>query len=316
MPAITELWLDRKYVTDYERHDGFMDQAERLRKMVSEQTTPRRISRVITVTSGKGGVGKSNISVNLAIALSRLGNRVIIFDADFGLANVEVMLGIRPGYNLADLMFKGKSLSDIITVGPENIGFISGGSGIQELTNLTRDQIIYLIQKLVELDEKADIIIIDTGAGISDSVMEFIAASTEVLLVATPEPTSLTDAYALLKALNRRTDISVQDMVIKMVANRVDSQEEGKELYNKLNLVVSKFLDIKLDFLGAVIKDDCVSKAVMKQKPAIILYPNSQFAKSVSAFADVLCNNKQENQPEKKGIAQLFTNLLRSRIKK
>ena len=231
--------------TDYERHDGFMDQAERLRKMVSEQTTPRRVSRVITVTSGKGGVGKSNISVNLAIALSRLGNRVIIFDADFGLANVEVMLGIRPGYNLADLMFKGKSLSDIITVGPENIGFISGGSGIQELTNLTRDQIIYLIQKLVELDEKADIVIIDTGAGISDSVMEFIAASTEVLLVATPEPTSLTDAYALLKALNRRTDISVQDMVIKMVANRVDSHAEGMELYNKLNLVVSKFLDIK-----------------------------------------------------------------------
>lgn len=293
-----------------------MDQAERLRKMVSEQTTPRRVSRVITVTSGKGGVGKSNISVNLAIALSRLGNRVIIFDADFGLANVEVMLGIRPGYNLADLMFKGKSLSDIITVGPENIGFISGGSGIQELTNLTRDQIIYLIQKLVELDEKADIIIIDTGAGISDSVMEFIAASTEVLLVATPEPTSLTDAYALLKALNRRTDISVKDMVIKMVANRVDSHDEGKELYNKLNLVVSKFLDIKLDFLGPVIKDDCVSKAVMKQKPAIILYPNSQFAKSVSAFADILSDNKQENLPEKKGIAQLFTNLLRSRIKK
>lgn len=293
-----------------------MDQAERLRKMVSEQTTPKRVSRVITVTSGKGGVGKSSISVNLAIALSRLGNKVIIFDADFGLANVEVMLGIRPVYNLADLMFRGKSLSDIITMGPENIGFISGGSGIQELTNLTRDQIIYLIQKLVELDEKADIIIIDTGAGISDSVMEFIAASTEVLLVATPEPTSLTDAYALLKALNRRTDNPAQNMVIKMVANRVESYTEGKELYNKLNLVVSKFLDIKLDFLGAVIKDDCVSKAVMRQKPVIDLYPNSQFAKSVSAFADILCDSKQRKPTEKKGIAQLFTSLLRSRIKK
>jgi len=293
-----------------------MDQAEKLRKMVREQNTPRRVSRVITVTSGKGGVGKSSLSVNLAIALSRLGNRVIIFDADFGLANIEVMLGVRPKYNLADLMFRGKTLTDIINAGPENIGFISGGSGIQELTNLTRDQIIYLIQKLVELDELADIILIDTGAGISDSVMEFIAASSEVLLVATPEPTSLTDAYALLKTLNRRTDISLKDTTIKMVANRIDKYDDGKELYNKLNLVVSKFLNIKLEYMGAILKEDYVSKALMKQKPVMMLYPNSQFAKSVSAIADKLCDIEIEPVADKKGIAQLFTNLLRSRIKK
>lgn len=293
-----------------------MDQAEKLRKMVKEQATPRRVARVITVTSGKGGVGKSSVSVNLAIALSRLGNRVIILDADFGLANVEVMLGIRPQYNLADLMFRGKSLSDIITVGPENIGFISGGSGIQELTNLTRDQIVYLIQKLVELDEKADIIIVDTGAGIADSVLEFVAASSEVLLVATPEPTSITDAYALLKTLNRKTDVSLEDTVIKMVANRIDSYEEGKELYDKLSLVVSKFLNLKLEYLGALPQDASVSKAVMKQKPAITLYPNSQFSKTLHSFANILCENKEMNVPSRKGIAQLFTNLLRSRIKK
>jgi flagellar biosynthesis protein FlhG len=228
-----------------------MDQAEKLRKMVKEQTAPRRVARVVTVTSGKGGVGKSNVSVNLALALSRLGNRVIILDADFGLANVEVMLGIRPRYNLADLMFHGKSLSDIITVGPENIGFISGGSGIQELTNLTRDQIVYLIQKLVELDEKADVIIVDTGAGISDAVLEFVASSSEVLLVATPEPTSITDAYALLKTLNRKTDIDLQNVVIKMIANRIDTYDDGKELYDKLSLVVNKFLSLKLEYLGA-----------------------------------------------------------------
>ena len=121
-----------------------MDQAENLRNMVKKQASPRRVARVITVTSGKGGVGKSNISVNLALSIARLGKKVIIFDADFGLANIEVMLGIRPKYNLADLMFHGKSLTDIITPGPEGIGFISGGSGIQELTSLTRDQIIYL----------------------------------------------------------------------------------------------------------------------------------------------------------------------------
>lgn len=293
-----------------------MDQAEKLRNLIKAQSTPRSVARVITVTSGKGGVGKSSVSVNLAIALSRLGHRVIILDADFGLANVEVMLGIRPQYNLADLMFRGKSLSDIITPGPENIGFISGGSGIQELTNLTRDQIVYLIQKLVELDERADIIIVDTGAGIADSVLEFVAASSEVLLVATPEPTSITDAYALLKTLNRKTDISLQDTVIKMIANRIDTYDEGKELYDKLSLVVSKFLDLKLEYLGALPQDPSVSKAVMKQKPAITLYPNSNFAKSLQSFAELLSENKSEIKKSKKGIAQLFTNLLRSRIKK
>lgn len=293
-----------------------MDQAEKLRKMVKEQTSPRRIARVITITSGKGGVGKSSISVNLAIALSRLGHRVIILDADFGLANVEVMLGIRPQYNLADLIFRGKSLSDIITEGPENIGFISGGSGIQELTTLTRDQIVYLIQKLVELDERADIIIVDTGAGISDSVLEFVAASSEVLLVATPEPTSITDAYALLKTLNRKTDVSLQDTVIKMVANRIDNYDEGKELFDKLSLVVNKFLNIKMEYLGALPQDPSVSRAVMKQTPAMILYPNSNFSRSLFTFADILCDISTEIPHSKIGIAQLFTNLLRSRIKK
>jgi len=293
-----------------------MDQAEKLRDMVKQQSVPRRISRVITITSGKGGVGKSNMAVNLAIALSRLGKRVVILDADFGLANIEVMLGIRPQYNLADLMFRGKTLTDIITPGPENIGFISGGSGIQELTNLTRDQIVYLIQKLVELDERADIIIIDTGAGIADSVLEFVAASTEVLLIATPEPTSITDAYALLKTLNRKTDFSLQDTVIKMVANRIDTYEEGKELYDKLSLVVSKFLNFKLEYLGALPQDNIVSKAVMRQKPAMILYPNSPFPKKITEFANILCENESEGTQGKKGIAQLFSNLLRSRIKK
>lgn len=293
-----------------------MDQAEKLRKMIKEQASPRRVARVITVTSGKGGVGKSSVSVNLAIALSKLGKRVVILDADFGLANVEVMLGIRPQYNLADLMFRGKNLTDIITMGPENIGFISGGSGIQELTNLTRDQIVYLIQKLVELDQKADVVIVDTGAGIADSVLEFVGASSEVLLVATPEPTSITDAYALLKTLNRKTDISLQDTVIKMIANRIDTYEDGKELYEKLSLVVNKFLNFKLEYLGALPQDSIVSKAVMMQKPAILAYPNSQFTQSIMSFAEILCNQREVQLETKKGIAQLFTNLLRSRIKK
>ena len=292
-----------------------MDQADKLRKMVQQQNVPRRIARVITVTSGKGGVGKSSIAVNLALSLSQLGKKVVILDADFGLANVEVMLGIRPQYNLADLMFHGKSLPDIITKGPENIGFISGGSGIQELTNMTRDQIVYLIQKLVELDAKADIIIIDTGAGIADSVLEFVAASSEVLLVATPEPTSITDAYALLKTLNRKADFASQNVGIKMVANQIDHSKEGQELYEKLSIVVNRFLDLKLEYLGALPQDNLVSKAVIKQSPMITLYPNAQFSKTMIEFAHLLCENEPESSTERKGIAQLFSNLLRFRIK-
>ena len=293
-----------------------MDQAEQLRKLVKKNTEPKSIARVITVTSGKGGVGKSSISVNLAIQLSRLGKKVIIFDADFGLANIEIMLGIRPQYNLADLMFRGKNLQDIITEGPEKIGFISGGSGIQELTSLTREQIIYLTQKLYQLDKLADVIIIDTGAGIADSVLEFGAASSEVVVVATPEPTSITDAYALLKTLNRKSDFSVDGTKISMLANRISNPEEGAELYEKLRVVTEKFLQIPLTYLGAVPQDMNVSKAVIQQKPVTLLYPNTEAAKAIIRIAEKICNGTEVSQEGKKGLAQLFSNLIKSKYRK
>ncbi|BCJ95226.1 site-determining protein [Anaerocolumna cellulosilytica] len=293
-----------------------MDQAEQLRNIIKRQNQPDGMSRVITVTSGKGGVGKSNVSVNLAINLSRQGKRVVILDADFGLANVEVMLGIRPKYNMADLMFRGRELQDIITKGPENIGFISGGSGIQELTNVTKSQITYLTQKLYELDSLADIIIIDTGAGITDSVLEFVTASSEVLLVATPEPTSITDAYALLKILNRKLEFSSNQTAIKMLANRVDSKEAGKQLYTKLNLVVERFLTIKMEFLGSIPQDSNVTRAVMQQKPYSILYPNAPSSRAVYEIANILCDNVSEKTQPSVGIAGLFSNLLRIKSKR
>lgn len=293
-----------------------MDQAEKLRELVRGQNVPRQTARVITVTSGKGGVGKSSISVNLGIALSQAGKRVVILDADFGLANVEVMLGIRPKFNLADLIFRGKSLIDIITRGPENIGFISGGSGIQEMNNLTRDQIIYLVQKLTELDKQADVILIDTGAGITDAVLEFIAASSEVLLVTTPEPTSITDAYALMKTLKRKADFSSEDTVIRMISNRVASEEEGRELYDKLSAVVQKFLHIRMEYLGSLLQEGMVSKAVIHQKPALTLYPNSHFSKKIYEFADILYEREGEHKKERSGIAQMISRFLLSRSKR
>lgn len=289
-----------------------MDQAEELRRMIEKDTRKNDVARVITVTSGKGGVGKTSISVNLAVQLSQIGKRVVILDADFGLANVEIMLGIRPQYNLADLMYRGKTLREIITEGPQNIGFISGGSGIEELANLTRVQLDDLRKMLYELDDLADVIIVDTGAGISDSVLEFVAASSEVILVTTPEPTSITDAYALLKTLSKRSLFSIEDTVIKMVPNRVASIAEGRELYNKLSVVVQNFLQLNIEFLGAIPTDMNVSKAVIKQKPVSLAYPNSDAAKAIADIALALSNEEMAvEKQQKRGISQLFSNLVR-----
>jgi flagellar biosynthesis protein FlhG len=296
-----------------------MDQAEQLRMLVNKQQEQkkkeRKTSRVITVTSGKGGVGKSTLTVNLAIHLSRLGKKVIILDADFGLANIEVMLGIRPEYNLADLMFRSKELKDIIIEGPEGIGFISGGSGIQELSRLTREQVVYLVQKLYELDELADIILVDTGAGISDSVLEFVSASNEVLLVATPEPTSITDAYALLKTLNRRSGFSKEDTVLKMVANRIKNNEEGDVLYSKLGVVVEKFLSLKVEYMGGIPDDPNCGKAIMQQTPITLAQPHSASVKAISLIAQKLAN-VQDGDADRKGIAMLFSRWMKSIYRK
>lgn len=292
-----------------------MDQADQLRKLVNKQKKVRKTSRVITVTSGKGGVGKSTLTVNLAIQMARMGKRVIILDADFGLANIEVMLGIRPQYNLADLMFRGRELKDIITEGPEGIGFISGGSGIQELSRLTRDQVIYLVQKLYELDELADVILVDTGAGIADTVLEFVSASNEVLLVATPEPTSITDAYALLKTLNRKSDFSKEATSIRMIANRIKDEEEGIGLKQKLSLVVEKFLTINIDYLGGILNDVNCQKAVMQQIPVTIGYPDSATSKTIDRIAHKLLEVEFDDA-EGKGIAQLFNRWMKSIYRK
>ena len=289
-----------------------MDQAENLRNIIKQTNYKPSLARVMTVTSGKGGVGKSNLSVNLAIQLSRLGKRVVILDADFGLANVEVMLGIRPKYTLADLIFHGKNLSEIITMGPENIGFISGGSGIQELSSLTKEQIVYLTQKLSELDDFIDVIIVDTGAGIGDAVLEFITSSSEVLLVATPEPTSITDAYALLKTLNRKKEFSNNETVLKLVANRVTSENEGRELYQKFNEVIEKFLDLKLEYLGSIIQDPNVSKAVIQQKPVSVSYPDSPATISYQRIGNTLLQIPVE-ESKKRGIAGLFSKLIKTK---
>ena len=294
-----------------------MDQAQNLRNIIKAGSTKEVLSRVITVTSGKGGVGKSNLAINLAISLSRLGKKVVVLDADFGLANIEVMLGIRPQYNLSDLMFRGKSLSEIITEGPENVGFISGGSGIREMTNLTKEQLINLSSRLSELDRQTDVVIIDTGAGISGNVMEFVVLSGEVLLIATPEPTSITDAYALLKTLNYQPEFTREHCHIKLIANKVSNEKDGKELFEKLSVVADKFLNISLEYMGAVPSDNNMSKAVMKQQPLSVAYPNSQAARAIDDMARIIAAPEGEAviKSVRRGLVGIFSETLKRTLK-
>lgn len=293
-----------------------MDQAQQLRNIIKKQNQHQHTARVITITSGKGGVGKSSISVNLAIQLSRLGKKVVILDADFGLANIEIMLGIRPRHNLLDVMKGEKKLSDIIMEGPEGIGFISGGSGIRELTNLKADEMAYLIQMMYELDQIADVVIVDTGAGISDTVIDLVAVSSEVLLVATPEPTSITDAYALLKTLQRKEEFQREEQKIKMIGNRIGSYEEGKELFDKLNVVVSKFLHINMEYLGTIPYDDHLPKAIMKQQPISLSYPDAAASRALFELAMVIGEVEGKEIKGRKGIAGLFANMFEKRKKR
>lgn len=293
-----------------------MDQAEGLRQMYQNRIPDLRprTARVITVTSGKGGVGKTSVSVNLAIQLSRLGKKVVVLDADFGLANIEIMLGIRPKYNLSDLMFKGKTMKEIITYGPEGIGFVSGGSGINEMANLNRNQVFQLIGQMAELDQLADVIIVDTGAGIGDSVLEFVATSAEVLLVATPEPTSITDAYALLKTLNKSASYSPGKTKVKMIANQVRDGKDADDLFEKIGLVVNRFLNIEIEYLGGIPYDLNMQKAIMKQEPLSLAMPNSNAARQVEKIARKISNI--DDRQERFGIMQLFSNVIRLKFSK
>lgn len=289
-----------------------MDQADKLREKVEMLKEQAPTSRVIAVTSGKGGVGKTSLSVNLALQFQEQGKRVVILDADFGLANVEIMLGIRPQYNLADLIFNNKSIEEIITEGPMGVGFISGGSGVQDLVNLDKEKLKKLIAKLVKLDSLYDVIIIDTGAGIADSVIEFVLSSPEVLLVVTPEPTSITDAYSLLKAVNRKKEFNREQKSIKVVANRVESDEEGQEIYEKISVVASKFLNIDMEYLGHIPQDKRLTNAVVEQKPISIHYPNSESALRIKSICGKLLNKSFEDT-EKVGIAKVLLNFIKTK---
>jgi flagellar biosynthesis protein FlhG len=292
-----------------------MDQAEGLRKLVngtpvefkslrSDPATslaPADSPQVISISSGKGGVGKTNIVANLALALTRLGKRVLVLDADLGLANIDILLGLTPRYTIEHLLSGQKRLKDILVPGPEGMMILPAGSGIPELADLNEGQKLLLLNEMDQLSQRIDILLIDTGAGISANVLYFNLASQESIIIITPEPTSLTDAYALIKVLATRH----QKKHFIVLANAVANEPEAKEVFRKISLVADRFLDsLSLDYLGFVPRDEHVLKAVRKQKAVLELFPQSPAGKSFMALSRRLLDRPVRNRNE--GNVQFF----------
>lgn len=267
-----------------------LDQAYNLRKLAEKHNNDNK-PRIITVTSGKGGVGKSNFVVNLSIALQKLGKKVLIFDADIGMANDDVLMGHVPKFNIYDIIVNQKEIEDVLIEGPHGVKLLSGGTGINKIKELTTSQRKLFLEKLENLTGY-DFIIMDTGAGINRTVLGFISCCDQLIVITTPEPTSMMDAYSLLKAVSH---FKIKDSV-EIIVNRVIEKSEADNTYNKFYNVVTKFLGLKISFLGSIVEDRRLVQAVRNQNPVIIGYPNSDVSKDINNIAKkMLGDNNIDN---------------------
>lgn len=284
------------------------DQAEKLREMMREKNgaaNGKKNTRIIAVSSGKGGVGKTNISINLALAYAKLGKKVIVMDADLGLANVNVVLGVIPKYNLYHLIRKQKTMKEIILDTNYGIQIVAGASGFSKVANLSEEERAHFIEELSELSV-ADILIVDTGAGVSSNVLSFIGAADDVLIITTPEPTAITDAYGIIKII--ATEINNLSLGLKLVVNRVKSIAEGKKVANRVINIASQFLNLKVDYLGCVFEDQNVQQAVSKQKPFMITDPKGKASICVKHLVSRLEN---VDFKEGSGVSRFLKKLVR-----
>ncbi|MFH1624588.1 MAG: MinD/ParA family protein [Pseudomonadota bacterium] len=274
-----------------------MDQASTLRKMTKDtiygteepfvkgRLRIEKPSRIIAITSGKGGVGKTNIVANLAFALTQIGKTVMVLDADLGLGNLDVLLGLTPKFNLYHVLKGEKDISEIIVKGPGMMDILPASSGIQELTELNKEQKLRLLTELAMLDNGIDIFLIDTAAGISSNVMYFNVAAQEIMVVVSPEPTSITDSYALMKVLSKE----YSEKRFNLLVNCVVSANEAMSVFRKLSLVAERFLDISINYLGYIVRDENIPKAVRQQRVLGEAYPNSQANRCFDALAKRVC---------------------------
>jgi len=255
------------------------DQAEKLRETMRQKKgaaeKPSSIkenkkARIITVTSGKGGVGKTNVSVNLALAYARTGRKVVVMDADLGLANVNVMLNMIPKFNLYHVIRKQKTMKEIMVETEYGISMVAGASGFSKIANLTEEERQYFIEELNTLSS-ADIVIVDTSAGVSSNVLDFVAAADDSLIITTPEPTAITDAYGIIKIV--ATEIGNLNMGLKLIVNRVKTAAEAVKIADRMINITSQFLNLKLEYLGFIYDDPAVPRAVLKQRPFMVVEP-------------------------------------------
>jgi flagellar biosynthesis protein FlhG len=279
------------------------EQAQNLHQFVNRN---KGLARVIAVTSGKGGVGKTNTSVNLAISLADKGNRVILLDADLGLANVEVLLGLNSIYTLQHVIDGQRTMSEILVKGPGGIAVVPGTSGIAKLADLSPSARNQIMEGLRELQARADFIIIDTMAGIGRSATSFVVAADEVLLVSTPEPSSIVDAYAMLKTIYQHRE----NAIVRLIANMVMNKKEASAVYSKLSNVSQQYLGRKISYLGMIPRDAHVNQAVMQSFPYTLRYPNTPASKCVEDIADRLISQKKASKGGSKGFLKRFAQTL------
>ncbi|AZV55976.1 MinD/ParA family protein [Clostridium sp. AWRP] len=283
-----------------------LDQAEELRKLAQEDKNTRKEKvpsrkepRIITVTSGKGGVGKSNFVVNVSIALQKMKKKVLIFDADMGMGNDDVLMGCLPKYSVYDAIFKNKDIEEVIIEGPFGVKLLPGGRGVSKIADITKSQKEEFIKKVSLLGD-FDYIILDTGAGINRDVLGFVACCQELIIITTPEPTSLTDAYSLAKAVSY---FKLNDFV-QVIINKATNVQEGEKTFNKFKSVVDKFLNVDIKYLGCILEDKKLVQAVRNQVPFLINYPNSQASKDINLIASKLSGT--EIDIRKSSIQDLF----------
>ena len=279
----------KKVISINRRHDQ-----KGRRPFLGADRSSRSKARVIAITSGKGGGGKTSIVANLGYAFAKMGKKVLILDADLGLGNLDVLLGLAPKYNLSHVIMGEKKIEEILVEGPGKMKILPASSGIQELTHLTREQKIQMFTQLDGLIDSVDILFIDTAAGISPNVMDFNATAQEIVVVVSPEPTSITDAYALMKVLS----LKYSEKVCKLLVNMTTRPDEGREVFRQLHLVTDRFLDITSEYLGSILYDEKVTKGVKNQKIVSELYPDGQASRCYKDLARKIAHMPPANLPK------------------